>query len=660
MTHNTTHTIRPRALLCGTILGVALCAVTPFANSYLRTTPLAGGHFPLAAFFVFFASAVVLSLLAKATRRAPLLSGMELLTAWALMVVVSGIGFTGLVRTFFINITAPAHFADATNNWAALLPFLPESLYPRDPSILSAVYGGLPDKTGLTVMQTLERIPWSFWLPVLGAWSVFILLAYATMFCLASLFSTQWVVNERINFPLLQMPKLLAEAYDQQRFFSFLGDPFLVCGLFVPLFIHTLGGLSAHFPTVPALPTEILAGSYFPATGFLSGFQKLKIFLYPAFIGFAFITTRQVSFSFWLFFLLAGLLAGILQTSGVQIPDSALGTLFGPVISRPEETQIIGASIVFFLFMVWLAREYLLDTVRQCLQPDPESRDVGWISPRASLLGTVAGMTGLCIWSAFWGMGLGASVMLYAGFFAVMLVVAKLVCQGGLPYCSLNTAPSDAALSLFGSKPLGSVGLVLGMSLQKMLFVDVRESLLPSLMHAGKVSEHMRQRRLMGLAIALSLVLAVAASFLGMLYLCYRYGIQELDMDWATRTTQTVYANSQRLLETAGTPDNWVLLFILIGAAVMLVLVLCYYLFPWWPIHPIGYMLAFSSSMRILWFSFLIGWACNTLCLRYGGTFLYRRVRLFFIGLIIGDFCMGAFWALVSLKTGISYLVLPS
>ena len=92
----------------------------------------------------------------------------------------------------------------------------------------------------------------------------------------------------------------------------------------------------------------------------------------------------------------------------------------------------------------------------------------------------------------------------------------------------------------------------------------------------------------------------------------------------------------------------------------MLALVLCYYLFPWWPIHPIGYMLAFSSSMRILWFSFLVGWACNTLCLRYGGTFLYRRVRLIFIGLIIGDFCMGAFWALISLKTGISYLVLPS
>jgi hypothetical protein len=160
--------------------------------------------------------------------------------------------------------------------------------------------------------------------------------------------------------------------------------------------------------------------------------------------------------------------------------------------------------------------------------------------------------------------------------------------------------------------------------------------------------------------VAASLVLAVAVSFVSMLYLGYRYGIQELDMDWATRTTQTVYENSQRLLESPETPDNWLLIFALIGAAVMLVLVLCYYLLPWWPIHPIGYLMAYSSSMRILWFSFLIGWMCNALCLRYGGAFLYRRVRLVFIGLIIGDFCMGAFWALISRHTGISYLVLPS
>ena len=126
------HVIRPRALIGGLFCGVLLCAITPFADSYLKTTPLAGGHFPLAAFFIFIASAVFFALLAKISRRPPLLSGMELLTAWALMVVVSGIGFTGLVRTFFINISAPAHFADTSNGWAdSLLPLLP--LYAPDP-----------------------------------------------------------------------------------------------------------------------------------------------------------------------------------------------------------------------------------------------------------------------------------------------------------------------------------------------------------------------------------------------------------------------------------------------------------------------------------------------------------------------------------------------
>ena len=656
-----THTIRPRALVSGLLVGVVLCAITPFANSYLKTTPLAGGHFPLAAFFVFIASAVLLALVARISRRKPLLNGLELLTAWALMVVVSGIGFTGLVRTFFINITAPAQFADAANSWSStLLPFLPERLYPRDPAILEALYNGLPGKAGLTFRQTLETIPWAFWLPVLAQWSVFVLLVYATLFCLANLFSGQWVTNERINFPLLQMPKLLAEAYDEQRLFTFLGDPFLLCGLSLPVVLHLLGGLNAHFPSVPALPTEILAGSYFPSTGLLSGFQKVKIYIFPAFIGFAFITTRQVSLSFWVFFLLAGLLTGILHTAGLQIPDSALGTLFGPSIAHPEETQAIGAGLIFFLFIIWLARTYLGEVIRQCFHPSPDTSEVGWIPARYALMGVLFGMAALCLWSAACGMGLGAAVMLYSCFFAGMLLVAKIVCQGGVPYCSLNVAPADGILSLFGARPLGSAGLILGMSLQKMLFVDVREALLPSLMHAEKVTERMHARRYMALAVAASLVLAVAASFFSMLYLAYRYGIQELDMDWATRTTQTVYANSQRLLESPQTPDSWLLTFVLIGAAVMLVLVLCYYLLPWWPIHPLGYLMAYSSSMRILWFSFLIGWLCNAICLRYGGTFLYRRIRLVFIGLIIGDFCMGAFWALVSLSTGISYLVLPS
>ena len=64
--------------------------------------------------------------------------------------------------------------------------------------------------------------------------------------------------------------------------------------------------------------------------------------------------------------------------------------------------------------------------------------------------------------------------------------------------------------------------------------------------------------------------------------------------------------------------------------------------------------------MRILWFSFFVGWLCNQLTLRYGGIALLKRVRLLFIGLILGDFLMGGIFAVIGLWTGQSYLVLPN
>lgn len=91
----------------------------------------------------------------------------------------------------------------------------------------------------------------------------------------------------------------------------------------------------------------------------------------------------------------------------------------------------------------------------------------------------------------------------------------------------------------------------------------------------------------------------------------------------------------------------------------MLLIIIAYYRFYWWPIHPIGYLTAYSSAMQILWVSFFIGWACNTLCMRYGGIRFFKNFQLFFIGLIIGDFLMGGCWATVGLFSDIGYKVLP-
>ena len=182
---------------------------------------------------------------------------------------------------------------------------------------------------------------------------------------------------------------------------------------------------------------------------------------------------------------------------------------------------------------------------------------------------------------------------------------------------------------------------------------------MPSLVHARTITRKVANQRLVLGGIVVTLILGVAVSFAAMLALCYKFGIRELGLDWASRTTLAVYENINSLVEVPARPGEWVAIFTAAGAVAMLILVVCYHRFIWWPIHPIGYLTAYSSAMRILWFSFFVGWMCNALCMRYGGVALFKKLRFFFIGLIIGDFLMGGLWAVVGMFSDASYLVLP-
>ena len=645
----------------GVGLSTAICAITPFNNTYRHGTPLGGGHFPLAPFFILLLLTLLVAVIGRVVRGRPLLTGKELLVSWILMVLSSGIAYTGLVRTFFINLTAPYYFATVGNRWQEVLhPLLPSAWYPDDMGAVKLLYNGLPGGRDMGWMDVLARIPWSAWIGPLLVWSLFILLCYFIILCTVNLLSRQWVRNERMNFPLLQVPMLIEETVDQKGLARFLSDQYLLIGLMVPVALHLMNGLHFYYPSVPEIPTLILAGRYFPKYGLFSAFYKLKIYIYPAFIGFAFLTSRQISFSIWFFYLLGGLVIGLLGVLGYNIPSAALGITFGPHLTRPEETQMIGAYGVFFLFILWLARYHIVDVFKQAFGAAPSrASETEWVSLRLSFWGFFIGVAGVILWLNHFGLPLVAAFLLVGAFFMVILVASRVVCQGGIAYFNLTAAPIDGLLAFFGPGFFTNVGLVIAGVAQKVLFVDFRESLLPSVFHAGKAGQNINNKRVVLVGILLTLILSVAVSYVAMLALCYKYGVRELQLDWAIRTTVTVTENIKNLIETASAPGHWVLVFSAAGAVVMLVLVACYHRLVWWPIHPIGYLTAYSMGMTILWFSFFVGWLANALCMRYGGVGLFKKMRLFFIGLVIGDFLMGGTWAILGLFGDAAYLVLP-
>jgi len=654
--------IRWRGILLGLGLALVICAVTPFNNLYRQSTPLGGGHFPLAPFFIMMVLTFLVALTGKLLRGRAWLTGRELLVAWVLMVLVSGIAYTGLARTFFINLTAPYHFATVENRWEEVLqPLLPKALYPQSQEAIDGLYNGLPEGRQMGWTEILRHIPWGAWLPALLAWTGFILLCYFVMVCLITIFSKQWLENERMNLPLLQVPQVLGEATEKRGLGDLFSNRYLLAGLMIPLFLHVINGLNFYIPAVPQIPTLVLAGPYFPKHGLFSGFHKLKIYFYPAFIGFAFLTSKQISFSFWFFFIMGGLLIGFLNLLGYNIPASALGITFGPTLSRPEETQMIGAYGIFFIFLLWLARHHLLDVLRQAFRlRKGDYSETGWISTRFAFWGFVIGSLGIMLWVRFFGVSFLTSFLVVAVFFMVMLVATRVICQGGIAYFTLTVAPIDGLVAFFGPRFFTSAGLLISAVAQKVLFLDLRESLMPSLLHGRKVTQGIKNRGLIVGSIAFALVAGVVISYMAMLSLSYKFGIRELQLDWATRTTVAVYENIYSLVETPIQAGNWVMIFAVAGAITMLVLVICYHRFYWWPIHPIGYLTAYSSAMRILWFSFFLGWLANALCMRYGGVLLFKKFRLFFVGLIIGDFLMGGIWAIIGLFADASFQILPN
>lgn len=653
--------IRIRAPLLGLVMAIGICAITPFNNIYLQATPLGGGHFPLAPFFIFLLLTLLVFLLGKIRHSLQFLTGAELLVIWIEMVIGSGIAYTGLARTFLINITAPYHYATLGNRWEQTLqPLLPPALSPSDPEAIELLYKGIPGGRGMGWPELVGQIPWIPWLKPLLLWGVFVFLSYGVMLCIVNIISRQWIHNERMNFPLLKVPQTISGALDQNEFGALFFNKYLIAGISLPVFLHLVNGLSVYYPTIPPIPTLLLAAPYIADSGLLVGFSKLKLYFYPAFIGFAFLTSRQISFSFWFFFLMGGLFFGVLNLLGYAIPQSELGITFGPTLTRPEEMQMIGAYGVFFLFLVWLARHHLITVTKQSLLLSPPTAVRSeWFDVRVSFWGLFIGVAAIVSWYVWLGMSITTAVLLVGAFFMISLVAARIICQGGLAYFTLTAAPMDGLIALFGTKFFaGTGGIIAGMS-QKVLFVDLRESLMPSLVHTRSIQQNRYPQILLFGSLVLTIFLATIASVLSMMLLCYRFGIRELQLEWANRTTLAVFENINRLITGSVETGTWVFIFAFIGAVIMLILVVCYHRLYWWPIHPIGYLTAYSSAMRILWVSFFIGWACNALCMRYGGIHLFRKLQFFFIGLIIGDFLMGGGWALVGLFTGTSYKVLP-
>jgi len=67
----------------------------------------------------------------------------------------------------------------------------------------------------------------------------------------------------------------------------------------------------------------------------------------------------------------------------------------------------------------------------------------------------------------------------------------------------------------------------------------------------------------------------------------------------------------------------------------------------WFPLHPLGYLMAFTLPLHLFWFSIFVGWLAKSLITRFGGHDTVRKTTPLFLGLALGDVTMMLFWIII-------------
>ncbi|MFQ6098464.1 MAG: DUF6785 family protein, partial [Armatimonadota bacterium] len=282
-----------RSVALALALVPALCLVTQLGDIRVGATPMSGGFPPLAASLFFFALMAANAVLRR-LRAAAALTRAELLFVYTVLFVASGTPGRGMAYFLLGNITALRYYATPVNGWDDLIvSHVPAWLSPASPSAISGLYEGVGGAS----------VPWSAWLAPLLAWTVQHGAIHLGVICLASLLERQWLRNERLAFPLVEVPLALTEpgprgdtgglAAPTLRRFGFW------LALALTLSVHSWNGLARMFPAIPQLRLQnhIIERSFTMQPWRSMGLFRLSLF--PMMVGLIFLVPTEVSCSCW-------------------------------------------------------------------------------------------------------------------------------------------------------------------------------------------------------------------------------------------------------------------------------------------------------------------------------------------------------------------------
>ncbi len=500
-------------------------------------------------------------------------------------------------------------------------------------------------------------VDWSIWYRPLLFWGIIVLLTYVILMSFNVLIFRQWAHNEKLIYPLAQLPMILAGAKDDGETGNV--PPVFRQGLFWGGLAVSLGILVWNYltgqkiiPNVNPISLEFQMVPYFGGT-FLDAVKRTRFVIFFSLIGLTFLIPSRISFSLWIFHIFYILEIWVLVKLGYGVDarsfqaDEALKISFC-------NAQGAGALIVFALVVLYKCREYLFACFfkKSLMRLDDSERRELRVSSATFLvasLGLIIAFTWIMKANIFY------SIFFYIMALVVTIGLTRAVAEGGILSLKFDFSPIQLLKAFTGmDKAWTSAKLMAPLWVYQMvLFFDIKTFIAPAMANSLKVRDDLRMSRwryhvaVMG-AIVLAMVVSVGATII----LGYHNGANTMrGWNYHHVARSHTFGALKSMIERSPVDDTGMMWWYIAGAVLMVVILISRRHF-FWVVHPIGLIMLVNPLLRGYWGSIMIGWLFKTLVSKYGNQQTYVKFRNFFIGLIAGELVATIVGSLLSIKLG--------
>jgi hypothetical protein len=639
-------TPRFRAIVLGLFFIIIMAYVVPYISFLVKTGAVsmsgsfAWAQIPTGPFAVLVLLARFVVPLLGRLRLRKALTGKDALLVYAVVLPTLAIAGGGMLW-YVPSLIAYPYYADSGHPiwFKQIMPHLPSWIMaggqPGTEAFVRHLYEGNPDGSA--------RVPWGFWAGPLGAWMGMLAMMFFTSLCLTGMFRRRWFRQEHITFPFAELALAVSGApssWDTQR--GIFREKLMWLGFAVP-FLHA--GLVAMaffikgFPDLGFKDKDLTTAFKAAPWSILSG--NLPFRFQWMVLGIAYLIPSQVSIGTVAFYFISLLQALMMASFG------AVGGDWYPYSIIQNQTT--GGILVFSFFLFYAAR-HDIRRMWQDLAANIRGQTVTDPHPdRWLLLGAIVGAVGVTAWSHYAGLAVWVAATFVIVVLVFQLAVARMVAVLGMQHATMWISPSNLMYTAFGTRLIGADNIPSLKVQELVVWYAEQSSFWPMVLQAHKLgdTEGWRSSRYVPTMILAGIVGLIAYGFFYVRMAYQHSGIMMSPTWYFSMVPQGWFAGIAGTLGNLGDP-SWVARgAALLGAVVMWGLMSAHRAFPWWPFHPLGYLLASGYTSRVTWPGLLLGWAIKTSVSKYGGEGLYFTARPLFLGFLVGDVAGQAFWAVV-------------